>query len=277
MTSLHKTVRMCCALNVSRSGLYDWSKRDRSPDHQPLRELIREIFNRKRCNYGHRSIRDELAKQGIHHGRKLILRLMTQEGLRPTASLPKPYGKAKGGEHRVAKNRLNRHFKVARLNRVWTSDITYIWTARGWAYLAVILDLFSRRIVGWSVSDKPDTALVISALSKAIACRRPRRWRLMFHSDQGCQYTALTLQQYLRDSGILQSMSRRGQCWDNAPTESFFGTMKQETGVARFILDDCQTVDMAMLDWIDQWYNLARRHTTLGGCCPAEFEARIAA
>ena len=208
MTNLHKTVRMCCALNVSRSGLYDWSKRDRSPDHQPLRELIREIFNRKRCNYGHRSIRDELAKQGIHHGRKLILRLMPQEGLRPTASLPKPYGKAKGGEHRVAKNRLNRHFKVARLNRVWTSDITYIWTARGWAYLAVILDLFSRRIVGWSVSDKPDTALVISALSKAIACRRPRRWRLMFHSDRRRLYMSLVgedfskSKQYSTEAGL---------------------------------------------------------------------------
>ncbi|MBL0320585.1 MAG: IS3 family transposase [Alphaproteobacteria bacterium] len=277
MKGSHKVGRMCKALEVSRSGLDDWSKRDKTPDHQELRVAIHTTFKRLRCNYGHRSIRRELVKQGHHHGRKLILRLMSEEGLRPTASLPKPYGKGKGGEHRVAKNRLKRKFEVKRANRVWTSDITYIWTAFGWVYLAVILDLFSRRIVGWSVSDKPDTTLVKSALSKAIRLRRPRRWRLMFHSDQGCQYTSIDLQQYLRDSGILQSMSRRGQCWDNAPTESFFGTMKQETGIAKFILDDCSAVEIAMLDWIDGWYNQTRRHTTLDGCSPIEFELKMAA
>ncbi len=277
MKGSHQVVRMCRALQVSRSGLHDWSKRDKTPDHPVLREQIRVIFNKFRCSYGHRSIRQELSKQGVRHGRKLILRLMAEQGLRPTASLPKPYGKGKGGEHRVAKNRLNRQFKVTRMNRVWTSDITYIWTTRGWAYLAVILDLFSRRVVGWSVGDKPDTALVTSALAKAIRLRQPPRRRMMFHSDQGCQYTSLELVQYLKDSGILQSMSRRGQCWDNAPTESLFGTLKQETGIARFILEDCPAVEMAMLDWIDGWYNTNRRHTTLGGCSPSEFEAKMAA
>ena len=134
MKGSHQVVRMCRALDVSRSGLHDWRKRDKTPDHPVLREQIRSLFNKFRCNYGHRSIRQELSKQGVHHGRKLILRLMAEQGLRPTASLPKPYGKGKAGQHRVAKNRLNRQFKVTRMNRVWTSDITYIWTSRGWSY-----------------------------------------------------------------------------------------------------------------------------------------------
>jgi putative transposase len=118
---------------------------------------------------------------------------MKEEGFKPSTSLPHPYKKSVGGEHRVAKNRLRRAFGVKRANRHWTSDITYIWTDKGWAYLAIVLDLFSRRIVGWEVGDRPDTELVLAALRKAIKFRRPRRWRLMFHSDQGCQYSSMAL------------------------------------------------------------------------------------
>jgi putative transposase len=163
------------------------------------------------------------------------------------------------------------------MNRVWTSDITYIWTTRGWAYLSVILDLFSRCVVGRSVGDKLDPALVKSALAKAIRLRQSPRWRTMFHSDQCCQYTLLELVQYLKVSGILQLMSRRGQCWYNVPTESLFGTLKQETGIARFILEDCPAIEVAMVELIDGWYNSIRRHSSLDGCRPIEFEAKMAA
>jgi putative transposase len=141
---------------------------------------------------------------------------------------PNPYAALKtAGESKICKHRLSRRFKVARPDRVWTGDITYIWTHSGWVYLAVVLDLYSRKVVGWAVSTKPDTALVIAAMAMAIHARPYRRWRLMFHSDQGCQYTSQEFREYLRDRGVLQSMSRRCQCWDNAPTESWFGTLKQ--------------------------------------------------
>lgn len=279
MRNEYRLSALCRALGVSRSGFHDWlhRKEEQVPDHLPLRARIRRIFLSHRSSYGHRSIRAELRKEGIHVGRKLVLRLMKAEGLTPSTHRPRPYRKGEAGEHKVAKNRLDRKFEVSRENRVWTSDITYIWTARGWVYLAVILDLFSRRVIAWELSETPDTGLVLRALYRAVRLRKPRRWRLMFHSDQGCQYTARALRQALRDLGILQSMSRRGQCWDNAPTESFFGTLKQETGIAKWILEDGEAVGIALSDWIDSWYNPLRRHTSLGGCSPAEYEINQAA
>lgn len=268
---------LCRALQVSRSGFHDWLGREKRLDHEELRSRIRRVFLAHRSSYGHRSIRVELAKEGIAVGRKRTLRLMKEEGLVPSPHRPRPYGKGRAHEHKVAKNRLRRQFEVRRENRVWSSDITYIWTGKGWVYLAVILDLFSRRVIAWELSDKPDTALVLAALYRAVRLRKPRRWRLMFHSDQGCQYTALEFIQALRDLGILQSMSRRGQCWDNAPTESFFATMKKETGISKWILEDCAEVHRALVDWIDGWYNPLRRHTSLGGCSPADYEIEKAA
>jgi len=277
MKEAHDITDLCRVLKVGRSSFYDWKIRPLDLEELALRKRIGVLFRRFRCTYGHRSIVDELRKEGETIGRKKVLRLMTEDGLVPTPSLPKPYGKASGDEHQVAKNRLDRDFDIARANRVWTTDITYIWTSNGWAYLAVILDLFSRRVIGWHVSQHPDTDLVLKALMMAVRARKPRRWRLMVHSDQGCQYTSRKYRQQLHDLGILQSMSRRGQCWDNAPTESFFSTMKRETGISKWILDDCQAVEMAMVDWIESWYNRARRHTKLGGCSPAQYELRKAA
>lgn len=277
MKEAHYITDMCHVLGVGHTSFYDWRSRPADFEEIALRDRIGFHFRRKRCSYGHRSIRDELRKEGYVIGRKKVLRLMKEDGLVPTPNLPKPYGKAGGNEHHVAKNRLDRDFDIARSNRVWTTDITYIWTSQGWAYLAVILDLFSRRVVGWHVSIHPDTELVIKALMMAVRARKPRRWRLMIHSDQGCQYTSRQYRQILHDLGVLQSMSRRGQCWDNAPTESFFSTMKRETGISKWILDDCQAVEMAMIDWIENWYNPERRHTKLGGCSPAEFELKMVA
>lgn len=280
MKTAHSIELMCRVLKVSRSGFYE-SRRRFLPikvGHPKLRDDIKRVFRESRKTYGHRSVRDALIKVGIHAGRKLILRLMTEMALIPAPWKPSPYSiLKKASDPKVCKHLLQRDFSPPGLNRVWTSDITYIWTRSGWAYLAVVLDLYSRKVIGWEVGDKPDTALVIAALSQALVSRSYVRGQLLFHSDQGCQYTSGELCGFLRDRGIIQSMSRRGQCWDNAPTESFFKTLKMETGLAKIHLAGPTEVESVLIDWIETWYNRIRRHTFIGYCCPAEYEARLAA
>lgn len=281
MKSMHTVKILCRVLRVSRSGFYTWinAKPARTAkdhiEHQII-EIIAPIYQKSRCTYGHRSIREELAKKGIAIGRRLVLRIMKKQGMRAIPLRPNPYAKlAKANEHAVCKNRLRRNFKASSPNRYWVGDITYLWTGQGWIYLATVLDLYSRRIVGWAISDKPDTELAIRALDNALQSRPHRPWRLMFHSDQGCQYTSKELRTYLRGKGILQSMSRRGQCWDNAAMESFFGTLKQETGLGKWPLDTAEETKYAIFEWIEAWYNVTRRHSTLGYCSPAEFELKV--
>ena len=272
---------MCRIFDVSRSAYYEWRGKEEPPvdeAREALKVRIRELFLESRCTYGFRSIRKDLGKEGIHVGKKRIRRMMREMGLVASPVLPRPYGAAQAAaESRVCKHRLKRNFTVKKPDRVWTGDITYIWTHQGWVYLAVVLDLFSRKVVGWALSRKPDTNLVVDALAKAVRNRPYRRWRLMFHSDQGCQYTAHEFGRYLLDRGILQSMSRRGQCWDNAPTESFFSSLKRETGISHWSLENMKEVDEAIFNWIEPWYNQKRRHSTLDYCSPVEFEIIMAA
>jgi transposase InsO family protein len=280
MKPAHSIERMCRVLKVGRSGFYEWRGRPRpiKVERTKLRDDIQRVFRESRKTYGHRSVRDALIKEGVHAGRKLILRLMAEMALVPGPWKPSPYSiLKKASEPKVCEHLLQRDFSPLGLNRVWTSDITYIWTRSGWSYLAIVLDLYSRKVIGWSVSDKPDTALVIAALSQALVTRSYVRGQLMFHSDQGCQYTSGELCGFLRERGIVQSMSRRGQCWDNAPTESFFKTLKMETGLAKAQLPGPAEVESVLIDWIETWYNRIRRHTFIGYCCPAEYEARWAA
>lgn len=280
MKAEHSIELMCRVLKVGRSGFYEWRQRSLpiKVERTKLRDDIKRVFLESRKTYGHRSVRDVLIKEGMHFGRKLILRQMKEMALIPGPWKPSPYSiLKKASDPKVCKHLLQRNFSPPGLNRVWTSDITYIWTRSGWAYLAVVLDLYSRKVIGWSVSDKPDTALVIAALSQALVSRSYVRGQLMFHSDQGCQYTSGELCGFLRDRGIIQSMSRRGQCWDNAPTESFFRTLKMETGLAKIHLSGPAEVESVLIDWIETWYNRIRRHTFIGYCCPTEYEARWAA
>jgi transposase InsO family protein len=277
MKAAHSIILMCRVLKVSRSGFYEWLDRaiPKKPERNELKGHIYRVFRDSRKTYGHRSIRNQLFKEGVRAGRKLILRLMAEMELVPEPWKPSPYSILKAAsEPKVCEHLLQREFSPSGLNRVWTSDITYIWTRNGWSYLAVVLDLFSRKVIGWSVSDKPDTELVIEALSQALVTRTYNRGQLMFHSDQGCQYTSGELCGFLRERGILQSMSRRGQCWDNAPTESFFRTLKRETGIEKANLANIEDVENILIDWIEAWYNRIRRHTFIGYCCPAEYEAR---
>jgi transposase InsO family protein len=170
----------------------------------------------------------------------------------------------------VAPNLLNRQFEATEPNRVWVSDITYIWTASGWLYLAVILDLFSRRVVGWSMDRRITKKLVIDALRMGIWRRRPDR-RLIFHSDRGSQYCSNDFQKFLRASGMISSMSRKGDCWDNAVAESFFGSLKTE----RVFQSDYRSREEArrdIVDYIEMFYNSRRRHSRLGYLSPRQFE-----
>lgn len=281
MSSDFDVREMCRLLEVSRSAYYAWQTKGPAPvdeAREALKGRIRALFLESRCTYGVRSIRRDLGKEGIHVGKKLVRRLMREMKLVASPVLPNPYGGVRlAHEARVCKHRLQRNFTVKRPDRVWVSDITYIWTRNGWVYLAVVLDLFSRKVVGWAVSTRPDTAIVIAALAKAVRSRPYRRWRIMFHSDQGCQYTSKEFRLYLSDRGILQSMSRRGQCWDNAVPESFFGTLKRETGLGHWPMANAGEVQDARYDWIEMWYNLKRRHTSLDYCSPVEFEIMKAA
>jgi transposase InsO family protein len=279
MKAEHSIDLMCRAFKVSRSGFYEWRGRPvpKKPEQVELQGHIQRVFRDSRKTYGHRSIRDVLLKEGHRVGRKRVLRLMAEMSLVPGPWKPSPYSVLKkASDPKVCGHLLQRNFSPPGPNRVWTSDITYIWTRNGWVYLAVVLDLFSRKVIGWSVSEKPDTALVLAALAQALVTRRYVRGQLLFHSDQGCQYTSHEFCRYLRERGIVQSMSRRGQCWDNSPNESFFKTLKGETGIARANLSGLVEVESVLFDWIETWYNLVRRHTFIGYCCPAEYEARWA-
>jgi putative transposase len=280
MKSAHSIELLCRALKVSRSGFYEWRGRPRpiKPAYPELKEAIEAHFKASRKTYGHRRIRKCLEESQIPVGLKLVNRLMKEMGLEATPWKPSPYSLLKEAqESKVCAHVLEREFKPLAPNRVWTSDITYIWTQSGWVYLAVILDLFSRRIIGWSVSEQPDTHLVQAALAQALATRHYVRGLLLFHSDQGCQYTSTAFQEALRERGILGSMSRRGQCWDNAPTESLFRTFKRETGIRKLNLKGLREVESLAFDWIETWYNLRRKHTFTGYISPAEYEMRRAA
>lgn len=278
MSSELKTETMCEVLKVSRSGYYDWLSRAEIRDEanknaQCLAEEVKTIFVQSRGTYGHRSILKEIRNSGGTPSRRSVLRALKTQGLKAVPRRSKPYPKSEEmPEHKTCKNRLGRKFSAKRANRYWVGDITYLWTGEGWLYLATVLDLFSRKVIGWSISDKADTQLTLAALKDAIANRPFRRWRLMFHSDQGCQYTSKEFREFLTEEGVLQSMSRRGQCWDNAAMESFFGSLKQETGLGRWPLSTAKETRYVIFDWIECWYNVKRRHSKLGYISPSGFE-----
>lgn len=225
-------------------------------------------------SYGSRRLVKALRKQGESVGRHRVRRLMREAAIRPVWK--QKFVVTTNSKHTlpIAENLLNRAFDVAKPNRSWTSDITYIRTRQGWLYLAVVLDLFSRRIVGWSMADSMPTSLISQALQMALQQRSPARG-LMLHSDRGSQYASAEYQTLLRRHGIQCSMSRKGNCWDNAVMERFFLNLKMERVWQR----DYATHDEArrdITDYIVRFYNSQRLHSTLGYCSPAEFERQHA-
>jgi transposase InsO family protein len=235
-----------------------------------LTQQIVRIFQTHRGVYGSPRIHATLQDQGIHCGRKRVIRLMQQEGLSAHCRTHRIVTTRSNPLARVAENVLSRQFQAEKPNRKWAADVTYIATAQGWMYLAVVLDLFSRRIVGWAMEATQDEALVERALGMALAHRKPNVG-LLHHSDRGCQYTCERYQAFLQQHGIEVSMSRKGNCWDNAVVERFFGTLKRECS-SRIRFASHEQAHSAIFEYIEVFYNRVRKHSTLGYLSPVQFE-----
>lgn len=265
---------MCRVLGVSRSGLYASRRRPLKSSRQDadaeLIEHIRRVHSASRETYGSPRIHADLRSSGIRVGHTRVERLMRENGIRAQVRRPFRRTTDSNHDHPIAPNLLDREFDPKRPNQVWATDITYIWTREGWLYLAVVMDLFSRRIVGWSMADHMRTDLVTNAMDMALGNRLPDS-DLMHHSDRGCQYTSLAYRQLLARHSITVSMSRRAECYDNAVVESFFGTLKTEL-IYRSSWSSRTSVRSAIHEYIEVFYNRRRRHSRLGYVCPAEFE-----
>jgi putative transposase len=265
---------MCRWLQVSASGYYAWkgrrpSQRKRSNDR--LAFEMRAIHAEVRQSYGSPRMQRELVERGHACGRHRVARLMRAEGLQ--ARVKKSYKvTTQAGHRRPAPDRVKRRFKKKAPNRVWVSDITGIPTAEGWLYLATVLDLYSRRIVGWAMRDRMQTELVIDALNHA-AGRRTLRKGWILHSDRGTQYMAATFKERLKELKGLPSMGRIGTCYDNAVAESFFASLKEEW-IKGKLYKTRQEARSEVFGYIEMFYNPLRRHSTLGYLSPANFERR---
>lgn len=268
---------MCRVLLVSSSGYYKWRNSDASEqesDDQRLLDLIRVLHTESFGSYGVRRIARELKSQDIHVNVKRIRRLMRKLGLKGKGE-PKRFTVTTDSNHSnpVAENHLNRQFLVQSPDTVWTTDITYIWTKEGWMYLAVVIDLFSRMVVGWSTSDKIDTALVCLALEKACAKRKPSTG-LLLHSDRGVQYCSEVYRLLAQQCGMHQSMSRKANCWDNAVAESFFRSLKVEA-VKGLKFESRSEAKNQVFNYIENFYNTRRIHSFLLYKSPAQWEFEV--
>jgi len=266
---------LCRAMQVTRSGYYAWRRRkpsERQKQNQTLLGQIRTFFERSKQTYGSPRILRDLREAGFACGKHRAARLMRQAGLR--AVVAPRFRLTTDSKHAlpIAENGLARNFGAPEANVKWASDITYLHTGEGWLYLAVVLDLFSRRVVGWSLQASLDRSLVINALRMALGQRCPATG-LVHHSDRGSQYASADFQTRLSERGIRCSMSRHGNCWDNAPVESFFGTLKQEL-VHRCRFATREAARREVFEYIEVWYNRQRRHSSLGYVSPAEFERK---
>jgi putative transposase len=269
---------MCAVLGVSTSGYYAWRDRPesmRTAANRSLSEDIRRVHADSRQRYGSPRVHAALRAEGRRVGRNRVARLMQRHGIR--ARQKRRFCRTTDSHHGspLAPNLLARQFTALAPDRVWLADITYIPTAEGWLYLAAILDMFSRRIVGWAMDDRITQELTLSALRMAIVTRHPKPG-LLHHSDRGSQYAAHAYRHLLADHGMLCSMSRKANCWDNAPIESFFGTMKTE-------LDDGsgyetrQEARNELFQFIEGFYNRHRLHSAIGYVTPMQKERFAAA
>jgi transposase InsO family protein len=264
---------LCRVLQVARSGFYAWLRRRpsrRAQANEGLQVAIRAAHRQSRETYGSPRVQRELVAQGFETGRHRVARQMRTMGL--IGRRPKRFRLTTDSSHDrpVAANVLQREFSVEGTNQAWVTDITYLWTREGWLYLAVVLDLFARRVVGWAMAEHLRTSLALDALHMALGRRLPEPG-LVHHSDRSCQYASDAYRAVLARRGILCSMSRKANCWDNAVAESFFSTLKIEL-VHRCTWPDRATARLAVAEYIECFYNAERRHSTLGYRSPAEYE-----
>ena len=268
---------ICEALGVSRSGFYAWLSRPRSQRSlvdEAISALVRQSFIGSDRTYGARRVWRDVLSEGQRCGLHRIERLMRQQALR---ARPRRRGlpKDRGERGAIAGNVLDRQFQADLPNQKWVADFTYIWTAEGWLYVAVVLDLFSRRAVGWSMQESMTSQLVADALMMAV-WRRGKPVALVHHSDQGSQYTSEHFQELLKEQGITCSMSRAGEVWDNSAMESFFSSLKTER-TARKVYRTRADARSDVFDYIERFYNPTRRHSTLGYLSPVQFEEAMKA
>ena len=265
---------LCRTLAVSSSGFYAWCRRGpslRAREDAALKANIRAAHAASGKRYGSPRIHAELKADDHRVGRNRVARLMREDGIEGQRKRRFRVTTDSRHSHPVAANELQRNFTASAPNRVWVTDITYIWTREGWLYLAAILDLFSRRVVGWSMDSCMDRGLALDALGMALRTRRPEAG-LVHHSDRGVQYASKDYQDELRKHGIVCSMSRKGDCWDNAVAESFFSTLKAEL-VHRTDYVSRSQARASVFEYIEAFYNGRRRHSALGYVSPVEHEA----
>jgi transposase InsO family protein len=276
MKNDYPILSLCANLAVSPSGYYDWQKRRAYPgpralETQELTQKIDLIHTQSRQTYGSPRILQELRKQGSRHGRNRIARLMREAGL---AGRQKGRYRLQTTDSRhdepIAPNRLATAHKATAPNQIWVTDITYIETHEGWLYLAAVLDLYSRKIVGWAMSERIDTGLVVQALSMALLHRQPPA-NLLCHSDRGVQYASADYRHALAQAGLIASMSRQGNCYDNATMESFWSSLKLDLVYRRTFATRLQARH-DIFDYIECFYNRQRSHTALGFRSPVDFE-----
>jgi putative transposase len=266
---------MCRVFEVSRSGYYAWELREvcrqnRKDEEQRLLEAIEKSNRNSLGTYGSPRIKDDLDDLGETVGRTKVARIMKKNNI---TGLPKPKWintTDSAHDHPVASNILDRKFDVHQPNRVWVGDITYIWTVNGWNYLATVIDLCGRRVVGWALDDNMETGLILRALDMAVK-NRTTTPGLLFHSDRGSQYASNDFQKVLTNYGIKCSMSRKGNCWDNAVAESFFATIKREL-INRHFWIKHENLRAAIFEYIEVFYNRKRKHSTNGNLSPVDYE-----
>jgi len=269
----HDVSLLCRALNVSRSGYHKWASAKPSPraiHNSRLTAEIRAIHRTSRERYGSPRIHAELVARGQPVGKKRVARLMRESGIR--ARPKRRFRKTTDSSHSlpVAPNILARNFKTDAPNRAWVGDITYIWTLEGWLYLAVLVDLYSRLVVGWSTSTSLHRDIALEALQMAVMRRKPASG-CIHHTDRGSQYASIDYRAQLDRHGFVCSMSRKGNCWDNAVGESFFATLEKELldDAAFASLDDARA---ALFEYIEVFYNRQRRHSVISYMTPVQFE-----
>lgn len=264
---------LCRLLGVTRQGYYAFARRPPSRRvlaEAELCEAIRKVFADSGETYGSPRVLRELRAQGVRASKRRIERAMRGMGLTPPAPRKRVQTTVRDKSHPVAPNELARDFSATRPNERWVTDITYVWTDEGWAYVATILDLFSRAVVGWAIDVTATTRLALAALHSAVQKRRPTAG-LLHHSDRGCQYTSAEYRQRLQGLGVTVSMSRTGNCWDNAVAESFFATLKNEL-VHRRRWRSVLELRTALFEYIEVFYNRRRLHSSLDYRTPAAVE-----
>ncbi|KIQ81998.1 transposase [Aeromonas sp. L_1B5_3] len=272
----YSVVTLCQTLGVHRSGFYAWLKQPVSPrqrEDERLTGLVKQSWLESGAVYGYRKIHRDLRDGGEACGKHRVAKLMKREGLRSQTGYQRRKGHYGGKSPLVAPNTLARQFKVPAPNLSWVTDITYIRTQEGWLYLAVVLDLFSRQIVGWAMKSRMTADLAVDALLMAVWRRKPKQ-PVLVHSDQGCQFTGGEWQDFLKTHNLSCSMSRRGNCHDNAVAESFFQWLKRER-IKRRIYATRDEARSDVFDYIEMFYNPIRRHGSNDGLSPVEFERQF--